>query len=53
MDAVRGLLGKFDVDIADLICGAHWSMHEETMVSQKNLRRLIKHTTTAAANTLV
>ena len=34
MDAVRGLLGKFDVDIDDLICGAHWSMHEETMVSQ-------------------
>jgi L-asparaginase II len=34
VDAVRDLLGKFDVDIDDLICGAHWSMHEETMVSQ-------------------
>ena len=32
--AVRDLLDKFDVDIDDLICGAHWSMHEETMVSQ-------------------
>ena len=49
VDAVRGLLGKFDVDIDELICGAHWSMHEETMVSQvRSLGRLIKYTTTAA-----
>ena len=34
VDAVRDLLGKFHIDIDDLICGAHWSMHEETMVSQ-------------------
>jgi len=33
-DAVQGLLGKFDISIDDLICGAHWSMHQETMVSQ-------------------
>ena len=34
VDAVRDLLVKFDVDINDLICGGHWSIHEETMVSQ-------------------
>ena len=31
-DAVQGLLGKFDIPIDELICGAHWSMHQETMV---------------------
>ena len=34
VDAVKNLLEKFDVDIGELICGAHWSMHQETMVSQ-------------------
>ena len=33
-EAVRGLLGKFDISIDELVCGAHWSMHEETMVHQ-------------------
>ncbi len=33
-EAVQGLLGKFDISIDELVCGAHWSMHEETMVSQ-------------------
>ena len=33
-DAVQGLLSKFDISIDELICGAHWSMHQETMVSQ-------------------
>jgi len=34
IDAVRVLLNKFDIDIDGLICGAHWSMHQETMVAQ-------------------
>jgi L-asparaginase II len=34
VDAVRNLLDKFDVDIDELICGAHCSMHQETMVTQ-------------------
>ena len=34
VNAVRDLLGKFNFDIDELICGAHWSMDEETMVSQ-------------------
>ena len=34
VNAVKDLLGKFNFDIDDLICGAHWSMNEETMVSQ-------------------
>ena len=34
VDAVKNLLDKFDVDIDDLICGAHWSQHRKTMVSQ-------------------
>ena len=33
-EAVRGLLGKFDISAEELVCGAHWSMHQETMVSQ-------------------
>jgi len=33
-NAVQGLLSKFDISIDELICGAHWSMHQETMVSQ-------------------
>ena len=33
-EAVRGLLGKFDISVDELVCGAHWSMHQETMVSQ-------------------
>ena len=33
-EAVQGLLGKFDISIDELVCGAHWSMHQETMVSQ-------------------
>ena len=34
VDAIRNLLDKFEVDIDELVCGAHWSMHQETMVSQ-------------------
>ncbi|MBT5912577.1 asparaginase [Rhodospirillaceae bacterium] len=33
-EAVTKLLGKFDISIDELICGAHWSMHQETMISQ-------------------
>ena len=33
-EAVRGLLSKFDISVDELVCGAHWSMHQETMVSQ-------------------
>ena len=33
-EAVQGLLDKFDISIDELVCGAHWSMHQETMVSQ-------------------
>ncbi len=33
-EAVQRLLGKFDISIDELVCGAHWSMHEETMVHQ-------------------
>ena len=34
IDAIRNLLDRFEVDIDELICGAHWSMHQETMVTQ-------------------
>lgn len=34
VDAVKNLLDKFDIDVDDLICGAHWSLHTKTMVSQ-------------------
>ena len=33
-EAVTNLLGKYDISIDELVCGAHWSMHQETMVSQ-------------------
>ena len=33
-NCARVLLGKFDISIDELICGAHWSMHQETMLSQ-------------------
>ena len=33
-EAVANLLGKYDISIEDLICGAHWSMHQETLISQ-------------------
>ena len=34
VNAVKNLLDKFDVDIDEMICGAHWSMDEETMILQ-------------------
>ena len=33
-EAVESLLSKYDISIEKLICGAHWSMHQETMISQ-------------------
>lgn len=33
-EAVTKLLDKFDISIDELICGAHWSTHQETMISQ-------------------
>lgn len=33
-DAIAKLLEKFDIATEELICGAHWSMHQETLVSQ-------------------
>jgi len=33
-EAVTGLLAKYDISIDDLICGAHWSQHEDTFVTQ-------------------
>ena len=33
-EAVTNLLDKFDISTDELICGAHWSTHQETMVSQ-------------------
>ena len=33
-EAVQGLLGKFNISIDELVCGGHWSMHQETMMSQ-------------------
>jgi L-asparaginase II len=33
-ETVTNLLGKFEISTDALICGAHWSMHQETMVSQ-------------------
>jgi len=38
--AVTALLGKYDIPIDDLICGAHWSPHEETLIAQ--VRRMDK-----------
>jgi L-asparaginase II len=33
-EAVTKLLGKFDISIDELTCGAHWSMDQKTMISQ-------------------
>ncbi|MDC3286882.1 asparaginase [Alphaproteobacteria bacterium] len=33
-EAVIKLLGKFDISIDELTCGAHWSMDQKTMISQ-------------------
>ncbi len=33
-EAIAHLLSKFDVTIEELICGAHWSLHQETLLSQ-------------------
>ena len=33
-EAVIKLLGKFDISIDELTCGAHWSMDQKTMLSQ-------------------
>ena len=33
-EAITELLRRFDISIEELICGAHWSTNEETMVSQ-------------------
>ena len=34
VDAVKGLLAKFDIDTAFLTCGSHWSSDQQTMIEQ-------------------
>ena len=33
-DAVKSLLGKFDISPDELICGAHWSLEQDSLISQ-------------------
>ncbi|MGC6518382.1 MAG: asparaginase [Candidatus Puniceispirillaceae bacterium] len=33
-DAVHGLLAKFDINADDLICGAHWSLEQSSLIEQ-------------------
>lgn len=37
-ETVISLLGKFNISTDELVCGAYWSMHQETMISKvKNI----------------